>query len=77
MKLTRGLTGTAFAGVLLLPFILPTTGLGNNGKDNNGKSKVQQVLLISIDGFHAVDLEICVAAGTCPNLASLTQTGVT
>jgi predicted AlkP superfamily pyrophosphatase or phosphodiesterase len=38
---------------------------------------VQQVLLISIDGFHAVDLEICVAAGTCPNLASLTQTGVT
>ena len=72
MKMMRGLTGTAFAGVLLLPFILPTTALAA-GKGNN----VQQVLLISIDGFHAVDLEICVAAGTCPNLASLTQTGVT
>jgi hypothetical protein len=79
MKLTRGLTGTAFAGVLLLPFILPTTGLADDGKgsDNGKGSKVKQVLLISIDGFHAVDLEICVAAGTCPNLASLTQTGVT
>jgi hypothetical protein len=56
--------------VLLLTFILPTTGLAGN-------SKAQQVLLISIDGFHAVDLEICVAKNTCPNLASLATNGVT
>ena len=41
----------------------------------NGESK--HVLLLSIDGFHAVDLEICVAAGTCPNLASLVAHGST
>ena len=35
------------------------------------------VLLISIDGMHAVDFENCIAAGTCPNLAALGQTGVT
>src|SRR5215468_3644285 len=81
MQIMRGLTGTAFGWALVLPFILPMTGLADNGNSNdqgNG-SKVQQVqvLLISVDGFHAVDLEICVAHGTCPNLASLTQTGVT
>jgi hypothetical protein len=79
MRLIRGLTGTALAWALLLP--LPTTGLVDNGNGNsNGNGNggnVQQVLLISIDGFHAVDLEICVAAMTCPNLASLTRTGVT
>jgi Type I phosphodiesterase / nucleotide pyrophosphatase len=34
------------------------------------------VLLISIDGTHAVDYENCVASGTCPTLAALGQTGV-
>ncbi len=38
---------------------------------------IDHVLLISIDGFHAVDLEICVAKGTCPNLAALAGKGVT
>jgi hypothetical protein len=38
---------------------------------------VQHVLLLSIDGFHAVDLEICVAKGTCPNLSKLTEHGIT
>jgi Type I phosphodiesterase / nucleotide pyrophosphatase len=38
---------------------------------------IDHVLLISIDGFHAVDLEICVAKGTCTNLATLTRRGVT
>ena len=39
--------------------------------------KNDHVLLISIDGMHAVDFENCVKAGTCPNLASLGKTGVT
>ena len=34
------------------------------------------VLLISIDGMHAVDFRNCVSAGTCPNLAALGRTGV-
>lgn len=34
------------------------------------------VLLISIDGMHAVDLKNCMASGTCPNLAALAATGV-
>jgi hypothetical protein len=60
----------ALAAALLSPVIVPTTGLA-------GSLRAQHVLLISIDGFHAVDLEVCVAAGTCPNLAGLTKTGVT
>lgn len=34
------------------------------------------VLLISIDGMHAVDYTNCVKANTCPNLAALGTTGV-
>jgi len=34
------------------------------------------VLLISIDGMHALDYINCAAANTCPNLALLGQTGV-
>jgi hypothetical protein len=61
----------ALATAALLSLVPPTTLLADKG------GKLQNVLLISIDGFHAVDLEICVATGTCPHLASLTQTGVT
>ena len=43
---------------------------------DDGHRGVQHVLLLSIDGFHAVDLEICVAKGTCPNLAKLTEHGI-
>ncbi len=38
--------------------------------------KREHVLLISIDGMHAVDYENCVKNNTCPNLASLGRTGV-
>jgi arylsulfatase A-like enzyme len=36
----------------------------------------RHVLLISIDGMHAVDFENCAANGTCPHLAALKQHGV-
>ena len=36
----------------------------------------KHVLLISIDGMHALDYENCVASNTCPNLATLGKTGV-
>lgn len=40
------------------------------------ESKIRHVLLISIDGMHALDYENCVANGTCPHLARLGETGV-
>jgi hypothetical protein len=39
--------------------------------------QIKRVLLLSIDGFHTVDLANCAAAGTCPNLESLTDHGTT
>ena len=39
-------------------------------------SSIRHVLLISIDGMHYLDYANCVAAGTCPTLAQLGQTGV-
>jgi Type I phosphodiesterase / nucleotide pyrophosphatase len=70
--LARVLTGTALATSLFsmvlqsAPTFAAVTG-----------NRIQHVLLISVDGFHAVDLEICVAKGTCPNLKNLTQHGFT
>jgi len=45
--------------------------------DDHGSVRVKHVLLLSIDGFHAVDLATCTAAGTCPNLEKLTDHGTT
>jgi hypothetical protein len=38
---------------------------------------IRHVLLVSVDGMHQQDLERCVANGTCPNIAQLSQHGVT
>ena len=38
---------------------------------------IKHVLLLSIDGFHEVDLANCSAAGSCPNLAALARNGIT
>jgi hypothetical protein len=38
---------------------------------------MQHVLLISIDGMHALDLRNCIKAKTCPTLAALSAQGVT
>jgi hypothetical protein len=70
--LARVLTGTALA-TSLFSMVLQSTPAFAVVTGN----RIQHVLLISIDGFHAVDLEICVAKGTCPNLKNLTQHGFT
>lgn len=44
--------------------------------DDDHHPRIKHVLLISIDGMHAVDYENCVNAGTCPNLAALGKHGV-
>jgi len=42
----------------------------------NQRNGIRRVLLISVDGMHAVDYLNCVANGTCPHLAALGRTGV-
>jgi len=48
-----------------------------DGRDFEGRNGIHRVLLISIDGMHALDYENCVKTGTCPNLAALGKHGVT
>jgi len=45
--------------------------------DSNEREGIRHVLLLSIDGMHALDFENCAAGGYCPNLAALGRTGVT
>jgi len=44
--------------------------------DDLPRGRIKHVLLISIDGMHAVDYENCAASNACPNLAALGRTGV-
>jgi hypothetical protein len=67
---------TAAVLLFLLPAARLSAGPGQDG-DGGRDLEIKHVLLISIDGMHAVDFENCVAAGTCPTLAALGHTGVT
>ena len=65
----------AFASALLVALaFVPVVFAQEHLNDRNG---VRHVLLISIDGMHAVDYENCIASNTCPHLAALGKTGVT
>ncbi|MBV9551478.1 MAG: alkaline phosphatase family protein [Alphaproteobacteria bacterium] len=68
---TKGLA-FAFAGFSALVAAPPSEAEQHHHLDG-----IKHVLLISIDGFHAVDLATCTAAGTCPNLERLTDHGST
>ena len=66
--------------------LLPMAGVSQdaNNWDRSNRSDIRHVLLISVDGMHAVDFLNCATgmAGVndgspyCPNLAALRQTGV-
>ena len=45
--------------------------------DGEDQGNIQRVLLISIDGMHAVDFANCAKNNTCPHLAALATSGVT
>src|SRR5215471_17834286 len=60
------------ATISLVPRVY-SAGSPRRSDDDNG---IRHVLLISIDGMHALDYENCVNAGTCPNLAALGKNGV-
>jgi hypothetical protein len=72
-----GLFGGAFV-LLVMPALRLSAepGPGHDGDTNRGRD-IRHVLLISIDGMHAVDFENCAASNTCPTLAALGHTGVT
>jgi Type I phosphodiesterase / nucleotide pyrophosphatase len=71
-------------GALSLPLSMMGGGQNPAYAGEYGGHGIQHVLLISIDGFHALDYENCSqgistingGAPYCPNLASLGQTGV-
>jgi Type I phosphodiesterase / nucleotide pyrophosphatase len=60
-----------FAGAFVLAMMPALRVSAGPGHDRD-----RHVLLISIDGMHAVDYENCVASNTCPTLAALGKTGV-
>ncbi len=67
------------AGALLLssmPGAYAAPKAGRNLSGDRGEHKFRHVLLLSIDGMHAVDYENCVASNTCPTLAELGEHGV-
>src|SRR5271155_2692681 len=61
-----------------------TRGLAADNASTVGSGKIQHVLLLSIDGMHAVDFYNCANGITginggnpyCPNLTTLSQTGI-
>ena len=65
------------AGVAAGIFLLASTLVYKTyGQPQSGDPSFQHVLLISIDGMHAVDFINCAQGGYCPNLTALGQTGV-
>ncbi len=74
----------AAAAAFLIGGIAASTALAQNGSANWNSNRIRHVLLISVDGMHAVDYLNCsrgvcgVNEGQpyCPNLASLGQIGV-
>src|SRR5215475_13504277 len=60
------------ATICLVPRVY-SAGPQRSNDDGNG---IRRVLLISIDGMHALDYENCVNSGTCPNLAALGKNGL-
>ena len=61
--------------VLAPTLVAAAAALAMSGASAEGLKK-EHVLLISIDGMHALDYENCVAGGYCPTLAALGKHGV-
>jgi type I phosphodiesterase/nucleotide pyrophosphatase len=64
--------------LLAVPLALAVDGDRDDDRSKhlNDRKGIRHVLLISIDGMHAVDYQNCTKGGYCPNLAALGKTGV-
>lgn len=71
--LSRKMVRVAWAGALCSPILLPVAP----AYSDDAPRRVEHVLLISVDGLHAVDLENCIATNLCPSLAKLSSQAVT
>src|SRR5882672_6463490 len=63
----------------VIAFTLSLSALGAPlaiADDGDGDATSRHVLLISVDGMHALDFHNCVLANTCPNLAALGNNGI-
>src|ERR1700683_1258310 len=71
-------------GVSTLALLFSTSAATAQSARKPGTNSIQHVLLLSIDGMHAVDLYNCAngipsvngGAPYCPNMAALSQTGI-
>src|SRR5262249_10250976 len=70
VRTQRNVTAFAMALTLLVP---PHA----HAEHINERHAIRHVLLISIDGMHALDYTNCVQGGYCPTLQALGTTGVT
>jgi hypothetical protein len=68
--------GKRWIGAVAGAFLLVASPAPRAYSGINNRNGIRHVLLLSIDGFHAVDYLNCVKAGTCPTLAALGKTGV-
>jgi hypothetical protein len=69
-------TGTLVGALILFTMSNLYAGPKDGRGWDDGHRRIRHVLLISIDGMHAVDFKNCVASDTCPHLAELGETGV-
>lgn len=67
----------SFAFLIAVLLALPVVAFAGEGDGDNDHGPTKHVLLISIDGMHAVDFENCAQNNTCPHLAALATHGVT
>lgn len=67
----------ATIAILIAALGIPRVYADDKSVHFGGHNGIQRVLLISIDGMHALDYENCVAGGYCPQMASLGLHGVT
>ena len=61
---------------LLLTTAGPLQQVAAANDNDRGPGPIRRVLLISIDGMHALDYANCVNGGYCPHLTALGQNGV-
>ena len=61
---------------LLLTTAGPLQQVAAANDNDRGPGPIRRVLLISIDGMHALDYANCVNGGHCPHLTALGQNGV-
>jgi len=75
-SVSRAVAAATALAVSAVTVALAQGAAESNWHDKDHDLRARHVLLISIDGMHAVDFKNCMAARTCPNLAALASKGV-